>query len=310
VRRLLACALVSAAFACGSGEAPDRPADPAPQGTIVVFATSYPLAFFAEQIGGDAVEVVFPVPPRVDPAHWTPDAETIAQAQEAELLLRHGAGDPAWLEMASLHRDRVVDTTAGVRDQLLTQQTALHQHGPEGEHSHGTLAGATWLDPRLAAAQAEALTEALIRQRPASEGAFHINLTSLLRELETLDEEQEQAARALADTPILYSHPVYDYLQARYGLNGRSLVWEPDEAPSKRDWRALRELLEGHPARVMLWEAAPLPETAERLTALGIESRVYAPAANRPAEGDWLDVMHANRDALRALPARPQAPAG
>ena len=66
-----------------------------------------------------------------------------------------------------------------------------------------------------------------------------------------------------------------------------------------------REVIEEHPARVMLWEAAPLPGTAERLAALGIESRVYAPAANRPAAGDWLDVMRANRGALRA----PQAPA-
>ena len=309
MRRFFACALACAALAC-SAEAPEPQADEAePQGTIVVFATSYPLAFFAERIGGDAVEVAFPVPPGVDPAHWNPDAETIAQAQAAELLLRHGAGDPAWLERASLYRDRVVDTTAGVRDRLLAQQTALHQHGPEGEHSHGTLAGGTWLDPRLAAAQAEAVSEALIQRRPASDEAVRANLAVLLHELETLDRNQGQAARALGDTPILYSHPVYDYLQARYGLNGRSLVWEPDEAPSEREWRALRELLEEHPARLMLWEAEPLPETAERLTALGIESRVYAPAASRPAVGDWLDVMHANRDALRALPARPQAPA-
>jgi zinc transport system substrate-binding protein len=305
VRRFFACALVSAAVACGSGEAPEPRAEPAARDTIVVFATSYPLAFFTERIGGDSVEVVFPVPPGVDPAHWGPDAETIARAQTAELLPRHGAGDPAWLEMASLHPDRVVDTTAAVRNQLLTEQTALHQHGPEGEHSHGTLAGTTWLDPRLAAAQAEALTEALSRRRPASEEAFRANLAVLLAELETLDQEQEQAARALADTPILYSHPVYAYLQARYGLDGRSVVWEPGEAPSEREWRALGELLEEHPARVMLWEAAPLPGTAERLAALGIESRVYAPAANRPAAGDWLDVMRANRGALRA----PQAPA-
>lgn len=305
MRRFFVCALAWAALAC-PGEAPESQVhEAAPEGPLVVFATSYPLAFFAERIGGDAVEVVFPVPPGVDPAHWNADAETIARAQSADLLLRYGAGDPTWLELASLHRDRVVDTTAGVRDRLLQQQTALHQHGPEGEHSHGTLAGSTWLDPRLAAAQAEALAEALIQRRPAREAAFRANLAVLIRELETLDEELEQAARALGRTPILYSHPVYDYLQARYGLNGRSLVWEPDEAPSEGQWRTLRELLDEHPARVMLWETEPLPETAERLAALGVESRVYAPSANRPEEGDWLSVMRANREALSALAAPP-----
>ncbi|MBW2394656.1 MAG: zinc ABC transporter substrate-binding protein [Deltaproteobacteria bacterium] len=194
-----------------------------------------------------------------------------------------------------------MDTTAHVRDRLLMQQAALHQHGPEGEHSHRSWAGTTWLDPRLAAAQTEALAAALIQRRPASEDAFRANLAVLLSELETLDEELAQTAEALGDTPILYSHPVYDYLQARYELNGRSLVWEPGEAPTERQWRDLREILQEHPAPWMLWEADPLPETAERLAALGIESRVYAPLANRPEEGDWLGVMRANREALSAL---------
>ena len=65
----------------------------------------------------------------------------------------------------------------------------------------------------------------------------------------------------------------------------------------------LRALLEEHPARVMLWEAEPLAETAERLAGLGVESVVYAPCANRPREGDWLAVMQANLAAFEALAA-------
>jgi hypothetical protein len=52
----------------------------------------------------------------------------------------------------------------------------------------------------------------------------------------------------------------------------------------------------------MLWEAEPLPETAARLAALGIESRVFAPCVNRPSDGqDWLAVMQANRAVLEAI---------
>ncbi len=301
MKRLFVCALAWAAVACSGDPSEPQASRVEQESALVVFATSYPLAYFAERIGGDAVKVVFLVPPSVDPAHWSPDAETIARAQAADLLLRHGSGDPAWLELASLHRDRIVDTTAGLRDRLLPQQTALHQHGPEGEHSHGSWAGTTWLDPGFAAAQAEALAEALVQRRPAREDALRANLAVLVSELETLDEELERAAEALGDTPILYSHPVYTYLQKRYGLNGRSLAWEPDEVPNENQWRALRELLEQHPARAMLWEAEPLPETTGRLAALGIESRIYAPSANRPQDGDWLGVMNANRESLQGL---------
>ena len=88
---------------------------------------------------------------------------------------------------------------------------------------------------------------------------------------------------------------------ARYDLHGRSVSWEPDAVPKESQWRALRELLEEHPARTMFWEAEPLAEISERLAALGVDGRVFAPCANRPEQGDWLDVMNANVSALEAL---------
>ncbi len=297
---------VGCILAACSGEPAERRTDDAQEPkALVVFATSYPLAFFAARIGGSAVEVVFPVPAGVDPAHWNPDPDTIARAQSADLLLRHGAGDPAWLDLASLHRDRVVDTTSGVRDRLLARRTVQHQHGPSGAHSHGDWAGTTWLDPTLAAAQAEAVAEALIERLPLAEPVLSRNLTALRDELAALDASLERAAAALRGKPLLFSHPVYDYLQARYDLNGRSVSWEPDAVPKESQWRALRELLEEHPARTRFWEAEPFAEISERLAALGVESRMFAPCANRPERGDWLDVMNANVSVLDALSILP-----
>jgi zinc transport system substrate-binding protein len=303
VKRFLVLSLVAWLAACGREAAEPAAGDAPPTGAppLVVFATSYPLAYFAERIGATAVEVVFAAPEGLDPAHWSADAETIARAQAADLLLRHGAGDPAWLDLASLHRDRVVDTTAAVRDRLIARETARHQHGPEGDHSHGEWAGTTWLDPTLAAAEAEAIAAAMIARRPDEEDAFRTNLAALRAELASIDGALARAAARLGETPLLFSHPVYDYLQARYALNGRSVAWEPDAVPNEAQWLALRALLREHPARTLLWEAEPLPETVERLTTLGIESRVYAPCANRPRRGDWLTVMHANQRALDSL---------
>ena len=44
---------------------------------LTIYAVNYPLAFFAEQIGGEDVDVVLPVPPGVDPAFWEPAIATI-----------------------------------------------------------------------------------------------------------------------------------------------------------------------------------------------------------------------------------------
>ncbi len=267
-------------------------------GVLRVYATHYPLAFFAERIGGKDVEVSFSVPAGVDPAHWSPDPEEVVRAQRADVLLRSGAGDPAWLGLASLYPQRVVDTSARVRERLLRRETARHQHGPGGDHSHSAWAGSPWLDPTLAVAQAQAVAEAFTLRRPELEDFFRTNLAALERELDDLDQALQGASAAIGATPLLYSHPVYVYLQKRYGLNGMSVRWEPEQIPSESQWRALAALLERHPARVMLWEDEPLPEVAVRLASLGVTSRVYAPCANRPVVGDWLTVMRANARAL------------
>ena len=108
----------------------------------------------------------------------------------------------------------------------------------------------------------------------------------------------------LGDVPLLGSHPVYQYLARRYGLNLQSVHFEPDENPDEETWADLERLHDAHPAATMLWEAEPLPEIAERLRALGIESIVFDPAGNRPASGDFLEVMTANAANLEGRLAR------
>lgn len=47
-----------------------------------VYTVNYPLAYFAERIAGDSVNVVFPTPPDIDPAFWSPDAFQCAEKSQ------------------------------------------------------------------------------------------------------------------------------------------------------------------------------------------------------------------------------------
>ena len=51
----------------------------------------------------------------------------------------------------------------------------------------------------------------------------------------------------------------------------------------------------------MVWEAAPLPEVAARLSELGIAVVVFAPLGNPPDAGDFESAMRANIEALGAV---------
>jgi zinc transport system substrate-binding protein len=267
-----------------------------------IYVVNYPLQYFAQRIGGDEIRVVFPAPRNVDPAFWTPDAAMVEAYQGADLVLLNGAGYAKWVEHVSLPLSKLVDTSAGFRDRYITVADAVtHSHGPAGEHAHGGTAFTTWLDPRQAIEQARAIRGALAARWPAQQAAFTANFESLRADLEALDDD---LAAAWTDAPLIASHPVYQYLTRRYGLDVVSVHWEPDELPDDAAWGELEEILARHPARHMLWEGRPLPESAERLEALGVGSIVFAPCGNVPPSGDYLTAMRANlenvRSALRA----------
>ena len=99
---------------------------------------------------------------------------------------------------------------------------------------------------------------------------------------------------------MVFSHPVYQYLQKRYELNARSVHWEPDTEPGIKEWLNFQNLIREYPATLMIWEGTPLPSVVERLQNQGIRSVVFEPAGNRPAIGDYFAVMHANLARLSA----------
>ncbi len=269
-------------------------------GPVVVYVTNYPLKYFAERIGGEHVTVHFPAPSDEDPAYWTPAPETISNYQQADLILLNGAGYERWTEAVSLPRSRLCQTSSQftAEDFILLEDAVTHSHGPEGEHAHGGMAFTTWLDPTLAVKQADTIRVALAKLRPQHADAFRQGYAALRSDLEALDQEIADIVMRASDQPVLFSHPVYQYFERRYGLKARSVHWEPDKTPTDAMWAELSELLEKHPAKVMIWEGEPSRTTADKLAELGLVSIVYDPCANTPPELDYLAIQRKNLAAL------------
>ena len=286
--------------ACGrAADAPDGGRRAAAGGVPTAYVVNEPLAYFARRIAGGLVSVVFPIQPDVDPAFWMPDAETIRAYQRADVILLNGAGYAQWVEMASLPRSRIVDTSASFADAYIVREEPItHRHGPTGEHAHGKVAFTTWLDPTLAVMQADAVRAAFSRRWPEHAETFQQNFQRLASDLEALDDRLRATA---APHPVIFSHPVYQYLARRYGLNARSVHWEPDEPPTEAMWAQLQRLLTEHPARWMIWEARPAKSIVARLAELGIECAIVDPCGNAPAEGDYLATQRRNVESFAAV---------
>lgn len=269
---------------------------------LTVYTVNYPLQYFAQRIAGEHAEVVYPGPADEDPAFWTPDLETILEYQRADLILLNGAGYAKWTRSVSLPRMRLVDTSKAFNDQLIeTQSAGIHSHGPTGSHSHGGIASTTWLDFKFAERQAAAVRAAFVQKLPDKYEQITIKYNNLDKELQGLDELWKSITAGKNTLPILASHPVYQYLARAYGLNLRSVTWEPDQEPDDEQWAALDSILGDHPAKLMLWEAQPGASTESRLLAMGIRSVVVDPGAMPPRQGDFLSVMYDNLQRLESI---------
>jgi len=265
-----------------------------------IYTVNYPLQYFAQRIAGEHAEVVFPAPPGIDPAFWNPDVQTVGAYQRADLILLNGANYAKWINKVSLPRRRLVDTSAGFAENYLDAGSgAEHSHGSGAAHAHAGVAFTTWLDLQLAVRQADAIRQAIIKKRPQLKAAVDKNLAGLESDLLALDAELKSIVSGNQNQAILASHPVYQYLARRYGVNLHSVVWEPDEYPEPSQWQALENLAQAHAAKWMLWEGEPLVESVEQLRQRGIGSIVFDPCANVPAQGDFLSVMKNNLAKLK-----------
>ena len=269
--------------------------------TLKIVASNYPLVYFAERIGGSRVAVDFPVPSDEDPTFWKPTARAVGDMQKAELILLNGADYEKWLPRVTLSKFKLADTSASFKNSLIRiENVVTHSHGPGGMHSHDGIAYTTWLDFDQASKQAEAAALAMVRKRPELKTVMLDNLKPLQNDLADLDKQMQGLASSKPGIPLLGSHPIYQYLARRYGLNLKSVHWEADEMPSDQEWEGIGKLLESHPAKWMVWEAQPSIAIVEKLKALGVGSLVFNPCANRPETGDFLEVMKNNLGQIKA----------
>ena len=275
-------------------------ADSDVSGKLTIYVVNYPLKYFAERIAGDRAKVVFPAPSEGDPAYWMPDPETVAAYQKADLILLNGANYAKWMRKVSLPRSKMVDTSAKFKDRFITAEEVItHSHGAEEVHAHESLAFTTWLDFDLAAQQAKSITKVLSRKNPSMKDSFKRNYGVLEKDLLALDRQIKAVVAKNPSKPLLASHPVYDYLASRYGLNIKSVHWEPDEVLNAEQWMELHSILKDHPSEWMIWEGKPSAESVAKLKSAGINSLIFNPCGNTPEKGDFLSVMQQNVNNLQ-----------
>lgn len=182
-----------------------------------VTASIAPIAFLAEEIGGDSVDVQVLLPPGTDAESFEPQLGKLRDLEGASLFAATGLMPFESKIAAALGEvPRYVPLAGGI-------DPVNGTHGDEGADPH------IWMSPRNLRVMGASLAAAMEAARPGASDYFAENWKALDARLDSLD-RYVSAALAGAGAPVfLVWHPSLSYFARDYGLRQVSVGFEGKE---------------------------------------------------------------------------------
>lgn len=246
--------LILGIFFVLSGCSDEKPKENSSNKTTV-YTTVYPLQYFTERIGGDAIEVETIYPPGSDEHTFEPSQKDMMKLADSDLFIFIGLGLEGFVDKAkeTLKNENVKMVAAGENiefvhseenhdpaheeeghsDEAEHEEEHADEHGAEPEeghehegeseeghdHSHGDIDPHVWLDPLYSKELAESIKDALVEQMPEQKEQFEQNYEELVQELDKLHNDFEQSVQNAKHKEFIVSHAAYGYWEERYGLD-------------------------------------------------------------------------------------------
>jgi zinc transport system substrate-binding protein len=246
-----------------------------------VAASFYPVAFAAEELGGDSVDVVNLTPPGTEPHDLEPTPSDVRELKSADLVLLLGDGFQPQLEDAAGDGEGVVE---------LLDTPGMNRFENGDPH--------VWLDP----ARYE-----LIARRIGDGLGTTASVQSFVGRLKALDRDYRRGLADCAQDDIVTSHDAFGYLAQRYGLNQIPITGlSPEAEPSPKDLSRVVDLVRSTHATTVFSETLVSPRIAKAVASeTGARTAVLNPIEGlEPSEAksgeDYFSLMRSNLATLRA----------
>ena len=291
---------------------------------LTVYASTFALKSFAEEIGGDRVRVEMVIPPGADPHTYEPTSKQMTDIAEADLFLTVGHDLEPYVESMekSLANENVTFVKTAEDVTLLSAEDTVHVHGEDEHgheeddhaeeeaghseddgHNHGQYDPHVWLDPMNAISMAEAVEAAFSEQAPDYKDEFADRLSAFKEEADTLDAELKAAVDGGSKSELLVTHAAYGYLAERYGFDQLPITGlTPSEEPSQQALKRVIEEAQLHDLTHIAFEDTVTPKVAkvvqneigaETVTIYNLES-----VTKEQMDKSYFDLMRENVKAL------------
>lgn len=283
---------------------------PAPAtGKLAVVASMYPVAYLAQQIGGDAVAVSVATPTGAEPHDFEPSAAQVVAIRNAAVFLYVGAGVDAWADKLVPDLAAQGVRTAGLTDgvQLLPAGEDHHEDAAHEDEEEGAGDPHIWLDPLLLADRIGPVRDALIAADPAHAALYRANAQALAGRLEALHGRFEAGLASCERRTVIVSHNAFQYLANRHNLEVEAIAGlSPEDEPSPARMVELTRHAREEGIDTVFFETLASPKVAEAIaTEAGARTMVLNPVegllpAEEAAGVTYEGVMEQNLEALRS----------
>jgi zinc transport system substrate-binding protein len=242
-----------------------------------VVVTILPQAEFAENIGGDKVDVTVMVPPGASPHTYEPTPSQMTALAEAKLYAKVGSGvefELTWMDKLIAQNEEmlVVDCSQGVQLQEMVAADEHEHEGNEQEYEHGGMDPHIWMSPRNAQIMVSNIADGLIQVDPDNRAYYEQNRDAYLQKLAQLDQDIREGLSEVKNRVFMVYHPAFGYFASNYDLTMLPIEAEGKE-PTPAGLQHLIEQAKEHDIRVVFAEPQFNPQSA-KVIADAIDGRV------------------------------------
>jgi len=266
---------------------------------VKVVGAFYPVAYAAQRVGGDRVEVTNLTPAGAEPHDLELSPKQIDEILDASVVFDMGHRFQPAVEKAAEERD---GPTVTLLDRLPIN--AGHKHVAEGDPN--ALDPHVWLDPVLMRNMVDQVRAALTTADPKGRAVYTRNAAKFDQQLQALDARYRAGLSKCAIHVIVTSHEAFGYLARRYGLQQQGVAGlSPDAEPDAKRIAQLTDLVKRDHVKVVFTETLVSPRIADTLAReAGVRTDVLDPLEGLTdrdiARGaNYISVMNNNLAKLR-----------
>ncbi|MCT9082039.1 metal ABC transporter substrate-binding protein [Streptomyces fulvoviolaceus] len=272
-----------------------------------VVASFYPMAFLAEQIGGNHVSVTSLTQPGQEPHDLEISAKQTAALQESDAVLYLKNLQPSVDDAVAQSEVKTKIDAASL--------TSLEKHGNEvgghaaehDDHANEELAGLDphiWLDPVRYAQVAEGVGKAFEKADPDNAADYKKNTAALVKKLDALNTQFEDGLKNTKTKVFITTHAAFGYLAERYGLTEEAINGlDPESEPSAARVKDLEKMAKADGVTTVFYETLVSDKTAKTIASdANLKTDVLDPIEGITSKSrgkDYFSVQEANLKALQ-----------